>query len=194
MNRFPVQEPPDIIGLLGNYNPGDTVNLFVQRGNQTMTIPVVLGAHPTRVKPLDPVWVHQEVDLSPFVGQEVMLRFEYVSQPQGGGYGVAVDNIAIPELDYLDDAEGTQGWTLNGWQQVENQVAQKFLVQYISSGTQNKRPRVRPLIAPGDAATSGEWHFDIDAQEVVVFAISGLNNDTMLPAHFTLKLAQTAGS
>ena len=182
------QGAPDVIGLLANYDPGDTINLYVQRGeNQRLSIPITLGQHPTRVKPPDPVWVEQSIDLSDYAGQEILLRFESISQPQGGGSGVALDNIAIPEIDFADDGSGD--WELNGWQVVDNQVPQPFVVQYLTSGTQTTPPRVRQLIAPGDDATSGEWHFDLLANEIIVFTVSALSHDTLMPAQFDFALA-----
>src|SRR5690606_23241866 len=101
------QGVPDVIGLLAAYDPGDTINLYVRRGqNQRLSIPVTLGQRPTRVKQPDPVWVEQSIDLSEYAGQEILLRFESISQPQGGGFGFALDNIAIPEIDFADDGSG----------------------------------------------------------------------------------------
>jgi hypothetical protein len=182
------QGVPDVIGLLAAYDPGDTINLYVRRGqNQRLSIPVTLGQHPTRVKQPDPVWVEQSIDLSEYAGQEILLRFESISQPQGGGFGFALDNIAIPEIDFADDGSGD--WELNGWQVVTNQVPQSFVVQYITSGTQTAPPRVRQLIAPHDDATSGEWHFDLLPDEIAVFTVSALSHDTLMPARFDFALA-----
>lgn len=181
------QGPVDFINLLANnYNPGDTIDLYVQRGQEQVSVPIVLGDHPTRVRLPEPVWVSQEIDLSDYAGQEILLRFEVITQPQGGGSGVALDNIAIPEIDFSDDAENASEWTLHGWQQINNQVPQRFLVQYISSGTAQSSPRVRQLIGPRDEATSGEWQFNIQPGEIAAFAVSSLNADTTLPARFDL--------
>ncbi|MAS32482.1 MAG: hypothetical protein CL610_00660 [Anaerolineaceae bacterium] len=179
--------PPDVIGLVGRYEVGDTLELYVQRGNQRMSVPVVLGEHPSRFKLPDSVWLGQQVDLSDYAGQEILLRFEYISAPQGGGTGFAVDNIAVSEIDFTDDAEEETDWTLNGWQQVDNQVEQNFLVQYITSGTEATPPRVRQLISPASDVVDGEWRFDLLPEEIVVFTISGLNADTVLPAHFDIQ-------
>ena len=37
---------PDVIGLLANYAPGDTLHLYIQRGSQRIDVPFA-GAHPT---------------------------------------------------------------------------------------------------------------------------------------------------
>jgi hypothetical protein len=187
---------PDIIGLLANYDPGDTLNLYIQRGQQRLSVPVELGEHPTRVKLPDPVWVSQVVNLTPYVGQEILLRFEYISPPQGGGWGIAIDNIALPHIGYQDDAEGDGGWTLHGWQQIDNRVPQRFAVQAVLSGTETQPPRVRTLIAPGSADAQGEWRFSVQPQEIFALAISGLSGaDTWQPGSFSLTFApDTPGS
>ncbi len=184
---------PNVIALLGNYKPGDTLNLYIQRGNERFSVPVLLGAHPTRIIEPDPLWLPQEVDLSAYASKNILVRFEYISLPDQENPGIALDNLEIPELDILDDAEGSDSpWILDGWQHVDNNVRQQFLVQMGSIGLQTKSPSVRQLIAPGDDAISGEWNFIADANELLVFAISGLNDDADGAAQFELTFRSTS--
>jgi hypothetical protein len=178
--------PPDLLGLLSSYSPGDTLNLFIQRGAEQMSVPVVLGAHPTRVIQPEPLWLTQHADLTPYAGQEVVIRFEYVSMPGHADRGFAVDNIAIPELSYSDDAEADSDWTLEGWQRVDNQLPQQFIVQAVTTGTQDRSPSARQLISPEDDATSGEWTFSVAQDEDLLIAVSGITDGTTLPGHFNL--------
>jgi len=183
---------PNVIALLGNYKPGETLNLYIQRGDEKFDVPVLLGAHPTRIVEPDPLWLPQEVDLSPYAGQKILVRFEYISLPDQENPGIALDNIAIPELNILDDAEGSDSpWTLRGWQHVDNNVKQQFLVQMGSIGSQTKSPSVRQLIGPGDDAISGEWQFITEANELVVFVISGLSDDADGAAQFEMTFQDT---
>ena len=177
---------PNVVGLLANYNPGDTLNLYIQRGSRRLDVPLVLGAHPTRVVQPDPLWSTQTVDLTPFVGQEIQLRFEYVSLPGRENNGFAVDNITIPEIGYADDGD----WMLNGWETVTNILPQQWLVQTVTTGTESSPPRVRPLIDVGSAATSGEWTFALQPAETLLIAISGLNDDTYEAATFSIELRE----
>jgi hypothetical protein len=183
---------PNVIALLGNYRPGDTLNLYIERDGERFNAPVLLGAHPTRIVEPDPLWLAQEVDLSAYAGNEILVRFEYISLPAQENPGIALDNLAIPELNILDDAEGSDSpWTLNGWQHVDNPVKQQFLVQMGSVGSQTKMPSVRQLIGPGDDAISGEWEFVAEANELLVFAFSGLNDDADGAAQFELTFTET---
>lgn len=182
---------PNIIALLGNYSPGDTLELLIERDGERFDVPVVLGAHPTRVVEPAPLWLPQSVDLSAYAGQEILVRFEYVSMPDHENPGIALDNIAIEEIDFVDDAERDSGWTLNGWQRVNNQVDQQFLLQAAAIGSRQRPPSVRQLIRPDEQTTSGAWTFNVTDGEVLVIAVSGLNDNTDQPAQFDLTMTGT---
>lgn len=180
------QNTPNILGLLANYSPGDTLNLYIQRGDERMDVPLVLGAHPTRVVQPNPLWLAQTVDLTPFAGQEILLRFEYISLPGRENGGFAVNNIAIPEIAYQDDGD----WLMNGWESVTNTLPQQWLVQAATTGTVTDPPHVRPLIGVGSAETKGEWTFSLQPEETLLIAISGINDDTYERATFEVEMRE----
>lgn len=179
---------PNVIGYLANFEPGDTVTLYIQRGDEFFDVPVTLGIHPTRVFIPDPIWVGQRVDLSPYAGRSILLRFSSITAADYHDRGFAVDNIAIEALGFRDDAEaGVQGWTLNGWQQLSNQVSQRFLVQYALLDGQNlNNSRVERLLDPRANTTSGAWRFSLSPGQLLLLAISGANDDTDAVARFGL--------
>ena len=58
-----------------------------------------------------PKWVNEQVDLTPFAGKEILVRFEMVTDDAVNEPGLLIDNIAIPEIGYQDDGEaGAAGW------------------------------------------------------------------------------------
>jgi hypothetical protein len=80
-------------------------------------------------------WVQERVDLTPYAGQEVLVRFEYVTDDAVNYPGWFVDDIAIPELAYFDDGElGQGGWLAEGWALVDNRLDQRWMVQVIEKG------------------------------------------------------------
>ncbi len=82
-----------------------------------------------------PQWVLEEIDLTPYAGQEILLRFEHVTDDAVNHPGLFVDDIAIPELGYYYDAEeGDGGWIAEGFIRTDNFVPQRFLVQLIEFG------------------------------------------------------------
>jgi hypothetical protein len=90
----------------------------------------------------EPEWVEESVDLTPFAGQRVLLRFEYVTDAGVNASGWAIDDISIPELGLMDDAEQDDGWQALGFQRLRGPLSQRFLVQVIELG---REPQVRQI-------------------------------------------------
>lgn len=185
-NGEPWPEVPNLLTLLTNYSPGDTLDLWIQRGDERLSIPLLLDAHPTRILIPDALWQRQHVDLTPYVGGPVLLRFEYVSLPQTFNTGFAIDNLTIPELDYEDDAETSTDWTLHGWEQRQNQVEQRFTVQAVTASN-TVGLRVERLLSPGEG-TSGRWEMGLSAGERMFIVVSALSPGTTRPAQYDFSL------
>ncbi|HFE66883.1 MAG TPA: hypothetical protein ENJ93_06435, partial [Chloroflexi bacterium] len=77
-------------------------------------------------------WMPETIDLTPYAGQEIQLRFEYVTDPILTFGGIALDNIAIPEINFYDDAETDTGWTAEGFVRATGYVPQEWFVQLIT--------------------------------------------------------------
>ena len=177
-----------IFPMLERHEPDDTLDLSIRRGDERLIIPLTLGEHPARQRPRPPLWLAHEIDLGAWAGQEILLRFEYVTPPDVLDEGLAIDNLRIPETGFHDDAGDEAGWTLLGWQRRDNFVPQRFLLQYISSGHRAGPPRVRRLIGPRDMTNRAEDNFRIQPDELIVFAVSAINEQTLQPAFYDLRL------
>ena len=81
-----------------------------------------------------PAWVKQTADLGAYAGKKVQLRFEYVTDGALDFNGLAIDDIAIPEVGFSDDAEQDNGWVANGFIRSSNVVKQRYIVQVIRPG------------------------------------------------------------
>jgi immune inhibitor A len=97
-----------------------------------------------------PGWVEEEIDLTPYVGREILLRFEYVTDGAVNQVGFCVDDVAIPELGYFHDAGGDEQWVAEGFIRTDNILPQRFLVQLIVLG-----PEVRVQRMELDEAQTG---------------------------------------
>jgi immune inhibitor A len=65
----------------------------------------------------------------------VTVRFEVVTDDTIHYPGLCLDDLAIPELGYQDNAEaGDGGWEARGWVQITADVPQEFAVQVITFG------------------------------------------------------------
>jgi hypothetical protein len=82
-------------------------------------------------------WIQESVDLSEYAGQQVLLRFEYVTDAAVNGEGLLVDDIAIPEISYFEDFEASDGgWEAQGFARVQNVLPQRFRLALISRGNE----------------------------------------------------------
>lgn len=75
-------------------------------------------------------WVIERFDLSAYAGEQITIRFEYVTDGAVNTSGWLIDDVRIPALDYHADFE-TSGddWTSEGWLLTDNVLAQHWLVQ-----------------------------------------------------------------
>jgi hypothetical protein len=82
-------------------------------------------------------WIQEELDISQFAGEEVTLRFEYITDGAVNGDGFLLDDVAIPEIGYFSDFENDDGgWLSEGWARITNVLPQTFRVALIKHGAQ----------------------------------------------------------
>ncbi len=111
-------------------------------------------------------WQSETVDLSAFAGQQVLLRFEYITDDAINRPGVMLDDISIPEIGFADDAESDDaGWDARGFVRIDNIVPQKYTVQLLPLDSPEKASRL-----PLDAANRGEWQLDAGRYVLVISA------------------------
>ena len=95
-----------------------------------------------------PHWVREQVDLTPYVGQEVQVRFEYVTDDAVNRDGLCIDDIAVPEIGYHSGAEEDDddgGWVGEGFVRTDNILPQRFLVQVIEFSGSGKEVEVHRI-------------------------------------------------
>jgi immune inhibitor A len=123
-------------------------------------------------------WIDAEADLSPYVGQAVLIRFEYVTDEALNLPGMCLDDIEIPELAYAYDAEtGDGGWEARGWARVGADVPQRFVVQLVTLGDQ---PAVRQVLLDAKQAgslTLGGFGRQTDWAVLVVAALAPVTTE-----------------
>ena len=125
-------------------------------------------------------WTREEVDLTAYAGRKLLVRFEYVSDDATSFTGLAVDNIEVPELEYLDDAEAAGDWTLDGFSAVSGSLQQRFVVQKIERERSNPAVTQIPLNADNYA--------EIQLSGPAVIVISGITQNTARSAPYRWEL------
>jgi hypothetical protein len=104
-------------------------------------------------------WVDETIDLTPFAGQEILLRFEMVTDLILTYAGLALDDIAIPEIGFSDDAEtADSGWQAEGFARATAQLPQRWHLQLVTFDA-DEQPTVQAI----PVAADGRVQFTLDA-------------------------------
>ncbi|MBN1936473.1 MAG: immune inhibitor A [Anaerolineae bacterium] len=131
-------------------------------------------------------WVQEIFDLTPYAGQQILLRFECVTDDAVNQPGWLIDDLSIPELGYTEDFEADLGgWESAGFIYSDNLVAQRYLVQVIALGKQAK-----VLTLALDTAQTGSLELrglgrDFDSAVLVISALAPVTTET---ASFTYQI------
>jgi len=81
-------------------------------------------------------WLDERVDLTPYAGKRILLRFEVVTDDGVHRPGFAVDDISVAELAFADGAEADEaGWTVEGFWRTDNRLPARPLVRLIEEGS-----------------------------------------------------------
>jgi immune inhibitor A len=79
-------------------------------------------------------WLEESLDLTPYTGQEIMVRFHVLTDFTTNRDGIQVDDTAIPELGYFDSAEDESGgWEARGFIRSTNLVPVEWIVWLIKA-------------------------------------------------------------
>ena len=105
-------------------------------------------------------WVNERIDLTPYAGAKVLLRFELVNDDGTNLPGWAIDDIAVPEIGFRDGGDSTNGWERHGFRIVSQPLAQRFAVRLVTFG-----------------ATTQVQDVTLDGQNAATLHLSGLGKD-----------------
>jgi immune inhibitor A len=133
-------------------------------------------------------WVKEVVDLTPFAGQVVQIRFEYVTDPILTFGGLALDNVAIPEIGFYDDAESDTGWVAEGFVRATGYVPQRWHVLLITY--ENGAPVVTPIELAEDNTATAEFSLSNAGGGRPFLIIAASSPKTLEPAHYQFELTQ----
>jgi immune inhibitor A len=133
-------------------------------------------------------WIQETIDLSAYAGQQVQLRFEYITDAALHGEGFLLDNIEIPEIGYFSDFEGDDGgWQAEGWVRVKNGLPQSFRLALIT--TSGDIVTVEPI--PLGVNNLVDIQLDIPEEgKSIVLVVLGTSRFTRELANYTLDFTQ----
>jgi immune inhibitor A len=128
-----------------------------------------------------PEWINETVDLSAYAGEEVWLRFEYITDDAVHGEGFLIDDIEIPEIGYFSSFEDDDGgWEADGFVRIQNSLPQTFRVSLIKKG-----PDVTVEKHTLEGFNEAEFRLQIGSEvDEVILVVSGSTRFTRLPAAY----------
>lgn len=130
-----------------------------------------------------PAWVQESVDLSPYAGQVIQLRFAAVTDTVLNNPGLVVDDIEIPEIGFKDDAEGDEGqWIADGFVLIHNRVPQLWRVRLALEGKDGQ------ITIHDLNLVDGSGSLEIDFREVksVIVFVTALTRQTSETAPYRI--------
>ncbi|MDQ7033581.1 MAG: immune inhibitor A [Anaerolineae bacterium] len=75
-------------------------------------------------------WLDESVNLDAFLGQEILVRFETVTDDATLRTGMAIDDIRLAAIDYHSDVnDDADGWIADGWIRTDNRLPQRTWIQ-----------------------------------------------------------------
>ncbi len=131
-------------------------------------------------------WIQESVDLSPYAGKQILVRFEYVTDAAVNGEGFLLDDVSLDVAGYSDGFEqGDGGWEADGFVRLYNRLPQTYQLALI---TQGSAPSVQviQLDANQDADIPVEVGGDVSN---VVLMVIGTTRHTWQPAPYTVSIS-----
>jgi hypothetical protein len=126
-------------------------------------------------------WIEESVDLSRYAGKEVQLQFEYVTDLAVNADGFLLDDVRIPEMNYVEDFEsGDGGWKGAGFVRIQNILPQYFTISIIRTGAETLVESVK--VDAGQAVS-----IPLELGENIrsaVLVVSGVTRYTTQPAQY----------
>ncbi|MEN8173481.1 MAG: hypothetical protein ABFS03_11465 [Chloroflexota bacterium] len=133
----------------------------------------------------DGKWIQETIDLSEFAGENLLIRFEYVTDAAVNGEGLLLDDIAIPEIGYFSDFEEDDGgWEAAGFVRIQNYIPQTYQLALISRGAATT---VQMIALDNNNAADIPIHIGGDVEDVIL-VVSGTTRFTRQEAAYRFEI------
>lgn len=133
-------------------------------------------------------WIEESIDLTPYAGQVVLVRFQYITDAIFTAPGFALDNISIPEIGFYDGVEsGAEGWAASGFLRVTAYMPQQFALTLVTY--ENGAPVIQRIELSAD--NTAEFSVPGGTSETRPLLIVTATNPLILtPAEYLIETAQ----
>jgi immune inhibitor A len=134
-----------------------------------------------------PAWTQESVDLTPYTGKKILIRFEELTDNATALQGFALDQIRIPELHFQDDVTTDNGWMSSGFIRTHNILPEHYQVQALvyTGSTFTVQAMNVDLASAKGTLTIPSFGGQVTR---VVLVVSAYALDTTLQAHYQLEI------
>ncbi len=134
-------------------------------------------------------WTPVSVDLSKFAGKKIEVRFESVTDDELNDQGMAVANITVPAIGFVDNPQSASGWDAKGWLSTKNVLPENYAVQVALLSGDGSLIGVQsvPINTASGAGTLTIAHFGAKAASAIV-SVAALAPATTIPASYSISL------
>ena len=137
---------------------------------------------------MSPVWIDETVSLDAYAGQPILVRFEMITDDGINQPGIAIDDVAVPEIDYFSDFESDDGgWQAAGWLLTDNRLPQELWLQvgYETAGDVE--------VTRWRSQGGGAWQLELaEGTQQATLAISAFAPVTTIPMPYSLKITEVS--
>ena len=124
-------------------------------------------------------WVDESVSLDRFAGQDVSVRFQYVTDDAVNSHGICLRGLQVRGAE---TARGAQDWVPNGFVFVDNRVRQDYAVQLVLEADETQ-----VLDMELDGTNSGQLTVERpEENQRIVAIVQAIAPRTRQPASYTL--------
>lgn len=175
---YDIEEDWDYLYVLASTNGGDDWD-FLKTATGTSSNPMG-NNYGHAYTGVSDGWIEETLDLSAYAGQEVLIRFEYITDAALNGEGLMVDDIAIPAINYFEDFEtGDGGWIADGFARIQNVLPQTFRLALIAHGSETQ---VQTFVL--DGANQLDIPLDFTVADEYTLVVVGSTRFTRTPAAY----------
>jgi len=140
---YDLEEDYDFAYVSVSADQGSTWNILQLQHGQNGYYGPALSGRSTDAADAVNGWVRETLSLNQFAGENILLRFQVLTDFETVGRGFALDDIAISELGFYDDVEsGTGEWDAQGFVRTGWLLPQQWIVRLIHHGS---NPQVEEL-------------------------------------------------
>lgn len=129
-------------------------------------------------------WIEESLSLDAYARQEILVRFEVITDDAVNRPGMAIDEVSIPEINYFADFEAGGGdWIAEGWLLTDNRLPQGAWVQAALIGSGGEITVEQYHVESG----AGRWTLPLnDDTQQVILAVSPYAPVTTVPMNYEI--------